>query len=117
MTPPHLAPWTRAGSTIYLSGQLAFGQAGRLQGDGVAEQTTQTLQNIRTILDTLGLAAVDIVKTTVWLRDRADFPAFNEAYAAFFGEHRPARSTVVSDLVLPEARVEIEVVAIDPQSA
>lgn len=110
---PHLSPWTRSGSVIYLSGQLAFDQAGRIQGNDVVEQTVRTLQNVTAVLETIGLTATDIVKATVWLRDKLDFVAFNEAYAAFFGEHRPARSTLVSDLVLSEARIEIEVIAID----
>lgn len=116
MAPPHLSPWTKSGSTIYLSGQLAFDQAGQIESDDIAKQTVRTLQNITAVLETVGLLATDIVKATVWLRDSADFPAFNEAYAIFFGEHRPARSTLVSDLVLREARIEIEVVAIDSQS-
>lgn len=117
MAQPHLASWTRSGATVYLSGQLAFNQEGRLQGDDIAEQTAQTLRNIQAVLDSLGLTAADIVKTTVWLRDRADFMGFNEAYAAFFGESRPARTTIISALVVPEARVEIEAVAIGAAAA
>jgi 2-iminobutanoate/2-iminopropanoate deaminase len=52
-----------------------------------------------------------VVKVTIWLTDAADFGGFNAAYSEFFGEHRPARSTVRSDLMLPGAKVEIEAVA------
>ena len=117
MAPPHLTAWTRIGSTLYLSGQLAFDAEGRIQDRDAGAQTTQTLQNIQATLETLGLSPSDIVKATVWLRDTADFPAFNDAYAAFFAEHRPARSTIISDLVLPQARVEIEVIAHDKRSS
>jgi 2-iminobutanoate/2-iminopropanoate deaminase len=62
-------------------------------------------------LEGAGLGLQDIVKTTVWLRREADFAAFNDSYARFFGQIRPARSTVISALVHPAALVEIEAIA------
>jgi 2-iminobutanoate/2-iminopropanoate deaminase len=53
----------------------------------------------------------DVVKVTIWLTDTADFGGFNSAYSEFFGDHRPARATVRSDLMLPGAKVEIEAIA------
>ena len=64
-----------------------------------------------TVLATSGLGLNDVVKTTIWLTRREDFAAFNEAYAAKFGDHRPARSTTICDLALGEALIEIEAVA------
>ncbi|MBB6252137.1 RidA family protein [Nitrospirillum iridis] len=111
MKPPHLSPFQEAGGLVYISGQLPFDADGKISGAGVAEQTTQVLQNIDRVLGSIGLERSNIVKTTVWLRPDADFTAFNDSYAAFFGEHRPARSTVLSGLVLAAATVEIEAIA------
>ncbi|HYE52468.1 MAG TPA: RidA family protein [Azospirillaceae bacterium] len=110
--PPHLSPLAAAGSTLFLSGQLALGPDGRIAGDTVEEQTTLVLQRIAVLLAGEGLNLTDVVKTTVWLARVEDFPGFDAAYAARFGAHRPARSTVRADLVLPGALVEIEAVAV-----
>jgi 2-iminobutanoate/2-iminopropanoate deaminase len=114
MAPPHLAPFTEAGGLLFLSGQLAFGPDGRIAEPGIAGQTEQVLANIRSVLEKEGLALSDVVSATVWLTQAADFPAFNDTYARIFGDHRPARSTVISGLVLPQAVVEIAVVARRP---
>ncbi len=114
MAPPHLAPFTEAGDLLFLSGQLAFGPDGKIAETGIAGQTEQVLTNIRAVLGTAGLSLSDVVNVTVWLTQVADFPTFNEVYARIFGEHRPARSTVVSGLVLPQAVIEIAVVARRP---
>jgi 2-iminobutanoate/2-iminopropanoate deaminase len=107
---PHLAPFVAADPLIFLSGQLAFDSQGRIIGD-VAEQTQRCLERCRGVLGELGLDLCDVVKATVWLRHADDFPAFNAAYAMAFGAHKPARSTVVSNLVLADALVEIELIA------
>jgi 2-iminobutanoate/2-iminopropanoate deaminase len=112
MKPPHLSPFVEAGSLVFLSGQLAMGPDRQIVHDGVGEQTSQVLANIDSLLGRLGLGRTDVIKTTVWLRSGADFVAFNDAYAEFFGDHRPARSTVYSQLALPAAAVEIEAVAL-----
>jgi 2-iminobutanoate/2-iminopropanoate deaminase len=114
MKPPHLSPYMEVGSLILLSGQLAFDSQGKISDAGLAGQTTQVLCNIEQVLRGLGLGRDDIVKTTVWLRPGSDFAAFNDSYAGFFGEHRPARSTVFSDLALATASVEIEAIARRP---
>ncbi len=109
---PALSPALAAGDLIFLSGQLAFGPDGTIVApDDVAAQTRQVLANLARVLVGQGLDLSDIVKTTVWLTDIADFPAFNTAYAQALGAHRPARSTVRSDLMLPGAKVEIEAIA------
>jgi 2-iminobutanoate/2-iminopropanoate deaminase len=94
---------------IFTSGQLAFAN-GTLEGD-IAVPTACVIANLEAVLAPHGLGLTDIVKTTVWLKRTQDFVAFNDAYAAVFGEHRPARSTAICDLAFEEALVEIEAVA------
>ena len=101
----------RADDLVFTSGQLAFDERGHLNTGSVDEQTALCLANIERILRDAGLTRDDVVKVTVWLTDAADFSDFNRAYAEFFGDHRPDRSTVRSDLMLPSARVEIEAIA------
>lgn len=101
------SPVVRAGDWIVCSGQLGLAD-GQLV-DGVVAQTTQAMRNVEVLLATQGAALTDIVKTTVFLLDMADFPVMNEAYAAAFGDHRPARSTVAVAGLPLGAMVEIEV--------
>ena len=106
-----LGPYTpvvRSGEWIVCSGQLGM-KDGALVDGGVAAETTQAVANLAGLLESEGAALSDIVKTTVFLTDMADFAAMNEAYVAAFGDHRPARSTIgVAALPLPGAAVEIE---------
>lgn len=105
-----LSSVVRAGDFLFVSGQLPFGQDGHLIGGGIVEQTRKVLSNIEAALQPLGAGLGDIVKTTAWLTDKADFAGFNDAYREFFSEGPPARSTVVSVLLL-DAKVEIEAIA------
>lgn len=110
---PALSAAMPAGDLLFLSGQLAFGADGAIVAPGdIARQTQQVLANIAAVLATHGLTLSDVVKTTIWLTDIADFQIFNETYADAFGPHRPARSTVRADLMLPGARIEIEAIAL-----
>lgn len=92
-----------------MSGQLAL-VGGRVEGD-ITTQTEVTFDAIQSILEEAGLGLDHVIKTTVWLTDPADFAAFNAVYAQRLPAPFPARSCVISQLVLPDARVEIEVVA------
>ncbi|WP_159587284.1 RidA family protein [Chelativorans xinjiangense] len=105
-----LSSVVNAGDLLFVSGQLPFGEDGRLIYGGIVEQTRQAILNIQAALQPLGAGLGDIVKTTVWLTDKNDFAGFNDAYREFFAEGPPARSTVVSALVL-DVRVEIEAIA------
>ncbi|MDQ1367564.1 MAG: 2-iminobutanoate/2-iminopropanoate deaminase, partial [Acidimicrobiaceae bacterium] len=101
------SPIVRAGDWLVCSGQLGLA-SGQLV-DGLASQVTQALANVETLLTSQGASLTDVVKTTVFLTDMADFGAMNQAYAAAFGDHRPARSAfAVAGLPLGAA-VEIEV--------
>jgi 2-iminobutanoate/2-iminopropanoate deaminase len=90
---------------------LPFDADGRISTDNIGDQTRQALQNLEAVLAKAALELRDVVKMMVWLRNAEDFAAFNESYASYFGEHKPARSTVVSALVHPAALVEIEATA------
>jgi 2-iminobutanoate/2-iminopropanoate deaminase len=90
---------------------MAFGADGTINGHDVVQQTGQVLANIDSLLRQHDLTRENVVKTTVWLRQRDDFWEFNRAYAEFFGTHRPSRSTVITDLAVEGAVVEIEATA------
>ena len=94
---------------IFVSGQLALVD-GRVEGD-ITVQTELTFDAIAAILGESGLSLDNVVKATVWLTEPSDFAAFNAVYAKRLPAPFPARSCVVSQLVLPNARVEIEIVA------
>lgn len=108
-----LSPAVRAGDFVFVSGQVPVGAEGTIVPGGVAEETRMVLQNVEAALALAGCTLADVVKTTVWLRDRDDFAAFNAAYAEFFPENPPARSTAESRLMIDIA-VEIEAIAYKP---
>lgn len=111
---PHLAKWTEAQGLVFVSGLLPYDASRQVVGTEIDAQTARALANLDVVLRDAGLDRSQVVKTTVWLWAAADFAGFDAAYAAFFGEHRPARSTVVCELVAPKALVEIEAVAARP---
>jgi len=109
-----MSPFREAGNFLYLSGQLAFKEDGKL-ADGIEAQTQQCLENIKSILDARGADLSQIVKTTVWITNKGDFAAYNNTYRDFFGDVEfPARSTVVSELVISGALIEIEAIVYKP---
>lgn len=109
-----LLPASRVGNLIFCSGSLGVDASFKVVEGGVAAQTRQAIANLEAVLELAGATLADIAKTTVWLTDLADFPAFNAAYAEAFGETFPARSTVTSALAIPGALVEIEAIAALP---
>ncbi|MDM0046543.1 RidA family protein [Variovorax dokdonensis] len=101
---------------VFVSGQVPM-TAGKPSAPDIAGQTHATLDSIAAILADAGCTLADVVKTTVWLTDAADYPAFNAAYAERFpAQAAPARSTVIAGLIAP-VKVEIEAVAVRPQPA
>lgn len=108
---PHLSPARLASDLLFLSGEVAFDSSGHVSGDIVA-QTRGCLERLEGVLQQHGLDRSAIVKTNVWIVNQEDFTAFDETYADFFGDHKPARSTVVSSLALAAAVVEIDAIAI-----
>ena len=103
----------RAGDFVFLTGQIPF-KDGKPMTDGTIEdQTHAVLNEIRNTLAEANCQFLDVVKTMVWLTDRADFPGFNTVYAEYFPDNPPTRSAVVNDLLV-DVRIEIEVTAYNP---
>ncbi len=104
-----------SGRWIVSSGQVGLDPgSGQLVPGGVQAETERALRNLEAVLSAGNASLKDVVKTTVFLADMADFAAMNEVYARFFPELKPARSTVAVRGLPKEARVEIEVWAIVP---
>jgi 2-iminobutanoate/2-iminopropanoate deaminase len=100
-------PAVRAGDWLVCSGQVPL-RDGQLVGGGTAEATKQCVTNIRALLESHGARLDQVVKTTVFLTDMAEYAAMNEAYMSAFGSHRPARSAVAVAGLPLGAPVEIE---------
>jgi 2-iminobutanoate/2-iminopropanoate deaminase len=110
------SPAVRAGDFIYVSGQGPIDPAtDKLAPGGIQHQTALTLSNVRRILEACGATLNDVVKCSVFLRDASEFHQMNEIYAQFFGDHRPARTTVEAKFHSAEMRVEIDCVAYKPR--
>lgn len=105
-----LSAGRECGDLVFLSGQLALVD-GKLVGSDIETQTDVAIDNIQRLLKLAGLQLHQIVKTSVWLSHAEDFAAFNRTYGNRFAAPYPARSTVVSQLLIPNALVEIEAVA------
>ena len=103
------SPAVRAGDFIFVSGQVP-----PEPGD-IAHETRQVLNNIKIILEGCGASLADVVKCSVFLGDGQDFAAMNQVYAEFFGNAKPARSTVVTGFMIPNIRVEIDAIAYRPK--
>jgi 2-iminobutanoate/2-iminopropanoate deaminase len=110
------SPAVSAGGFIYVSGQVPVDPAsGQLVSGDVRRETRQVLSNIQRILEGCGAGLPDVVKCSVYLADGRDFAAMNEVYAEFFGEARPARTTVACQFAIPEIKVEIDAIAYKPE--
>lgn len=105
----------RAGDYLFVSGQVAMDDNGEIIDGGIVPQTRKTMENIIAILGKAGCALADVVKVNVWLDDTRDFQAFNRVYAEYFRGHPPARSCVRSQIMV-DAKVEIDVIAYNPES-
>ncbi len=100
----------RVGDFVFVAGQGPTNPAtGQRAGDTIEEQTRQTLENIKAILEASGASMADVVKSTVHLSDMSLFSRFNEVYATYFPDPKPVRTTVGSQL--PGILVEIDVIA------
>lgn len=114
--PAAIGPYSqaiKAGNTIYVSGQLPIDPAtGAFAGSDITAQTHQSLTNLKNILNAAGADMCDVVKTTVYLANIADFAAMNEVYAQFFTAPYPARAAFEVACLPKNALVEIECVAV-----
>jgi 2-iminobutanoate/2-iminopropanoate deaminase len=113
--PAPLGPYsiaTEANGFVFLSGLVPIDPATNEPVVGeIEDQTHQTMRNIGAVLGDLGLGYDDIVKTTIYLQDMADFPRVNAVYAEYVGDAKPARSTVEVAALPGGFRVEIEAIA------
>lgn len=114
--PAAIGPYNQAiqvGNMLFASGQLGLDPAtGNFPEGGVKEQTIQSFQNVKAILEEAGFSINDVVKTTVFLADMADFAAMNEIYASQFEGDFPARSAVAVKTLPKNALVEVEVITV-----
>ena len=114
--PAAIGPYSQAirkGDTLYLSGQIGMNPAtGELVSADVKEQTAQALKNMKAVLAAAGATVDNVVKTTVFLTDMADFQAVNAVYAETFASDAPARSCVAVAALPKGARVEVEAIAV-----
>jgi len=112
--PAAIGPYSQAvaaGNLIFTSGQIALNpQTGLLEGETITEQTHRVCKNLDAVLTAAGSSLTNVIKTTCFLQDMADFATFNEVYAEYFTE-KPARSCVAVKSLPKGALVEIEVVA------
>jgi len=114
--PKAIGPYSQAIMTdglVFTAGQVALDpKSGELVGTTTAQQTEQVFKNLQAVLAAAGTNLDNVVKTTVYLADMADFAQMNEVYAKHFGTHKPARSTVQAAGLPKAARVEIDVIAV-----
>jgi 2-iminobutanoate/2-iminopropanoate deaminase len=102
---------------VFVSGQGATDPAtGKLAGPDIETQTEQALRNVQTILEAAGSGLAHVLRCGVFLTDMGEFPRMNAVYARFFGDHRPARTTIqAAALPDPGLRVEIDAIAYLPE--
>ena len=114
--PAAIEPYSQAivaGNLVFTAGQIPLEPATMQMVPGdVAAQTARVMENIQAVLEAAGASLQTVVRTTVFLTDMNDFNAMNEVYGRYFGDHKPARSTVQVAKLPKDARVEIDTVAV-----
>ena len=114
--PAAIGPYSQAvriENMVYTAGQIALDPATmEIVSGGIEAETRQVLNNLKYVLEAANSGMNYVVKTTVFLRDMADFPKMNAIYAEFFSENPPARSTVAVATLPKNVAVEIEAVAL-----
>ena len=113
--PSAIGPYSQAvlvNGFLFSAGQIALDPAtGQMVDGGVEAQTERVMQNLQAVLDSAGMSWKDVVKTTVYLHDMADFPKVNAIYGRWIGDARPARSTVQVSALPRGGMVEIDLIA------
>lgn len=104
---------TKAGGFVFVGGQVARDEHGKLVGEGIEAQTRQTMMNVAQALALAGCTLEDVVKTMAWLDDARDFDEFNRVYSEFFPGNKPTRSTMQAKNMVG-SKIEIEVIAYRP---
>lgn len=117
---PPLAPYSpgmKSGNTVFVSGTIPNDAQGNVVGKGdIVAQTERVLESIKAILEAAGSSLEEVVMNHVFITDYANYAAMNEVYGRYFGNTRPARYCIKSELVHPDWLVEIASVAVLPQS-
>jgi len=115
LAPSAIGPYSQAVSIngfVYVSGQIPIDPStGVFAGDDIITQTTQSLKNIKAILEEAGLSMKDVIKVNVSIKDMNSFAEMNEVYATFFEEPYPARAAVEVARLPKDALIEIEAIA------
>ena len=115
-SPAAIGPYSqaiKAGNVVYCSGQIPLvPETGEIVEGDIKAQAKQSLENVKAVLTEAGATFSNVVKTTVFIVDMADFGAINEVYAEYFGDHKPARSCVAVKELPKGARVEVEVLVV-----
>lgn len=116
--PAAIGPYSQAivaGGFLFTAGQIALDpKTGKIVEGGIVEQTARVLANLREVLAKAGATWADVVKSTVYLVDLADFPVVNDIYGKHLGTSRPARSTVQVEALPRGGLVEIDLIALIP---
>ncbi|MEK8133026.1 RidA family protein [Paenibacillus filicis] len=115
--PAAIGPYSQAvqfGNLLFTSGQIPLGLDGQLVPGGVVEQTHQVFKNLQAVLAEAGSSLGQVVKATVFIKDMNQFAQINEVYASYFGDHKPARSTVEVARLPKDVLVEIDLIAVVP---
>lgn len=102
----------KAGNMLFTSGQIPLLPSGELLTGSIQEQTHQVFKNLQAVLTAAGATFEDVVKATVFIADMNQFGEINEVYAQYFGDHKPARSTVQVARLPKDVGVEIDLIAI-----
>lgn len=114
--PAAIGPYSQAievNGTLYVSGQIPFvPETMTVVSEDVKEQTRQSLENVKAILEEAGYSLKDVVKAGVFIKDMNDFASINEVYAEYLGEVKPARACVEVARLPRDVKVEIEVIAV-----
>jgi 2-iminobutanoate/2-iminopropanoate deaminase len=111
------SPAVRAGDFLFLAGQGPIDPATQKMSYGdIQHETRLVLNNLKTVLDACGASFADVVKCSVFLSDGKDFAAMNAVYAEFFGDQKPARTTVETKFADPKMKVEIDCIAYKPKT-
>jgi 2-iminobutanoate/2-iminopropanoate deaminase len=113
--PSAVGPYSQAVATagfVFISGQIPLDPAtGRMVEGDIAAQTERVMANLGAVLEAAGLSFADVVKTTIYLADIADFAAVNEVYGRHFPQNAPARATVQVAALPKAARIEVDAIA------
>jgi 2-iminobutanoate/2-iminopropanoate deaminase len=113
--PDAIGPYSQAIAVkdlVFVSGMIALDPAtGKMVTGGAQEQTVRALASLKAVLKAAGTSEKNVVKTTVFIKDSAMYKEMNEAYAKFFGKHKPARATLVTGFARDDILVEIDAIA------